>query len=540
MQAKLKNHPSLIASRASKAQDQQKNDRPPWRDMRRTKLGTDARVLKSDTTETDTETPPRDQSHCLFHERNGHKLSECNAFRRKSLKEKNEFIREARLCFRCLTANHFAKDCPADIKCNKCGSDRHLEILHIDKKETDPDEEVEAKCTAVCEGRKGGRSCSKIVLFDILTNDQNRAERVYGVIDDQSNASMISPDLIKKLDLSGPKEKYLLTTCSVEREVRYGRRITGLLTRSLDGKLSELPTLVECDHIPQDKSEIPTPKIANRFSHLERIAGEIPPLDTDTKIQILIGRDAPELMKVRASINGPKGAPWAQKLDLDWTISGQVCLNTVGGAVHVTAYRTKASILPTRAEVAQCPNQFEIKERFLHGSKGNPTTNDADLYQTTADDTDIGMSREDRHFLETMERSIHKSKQGNWEMPLPFRSCNTNLPNNRTQALNRLNALLRTFKKKPQMKKDYIEFMAELFDRGHAIFIPPNQHSPNHPPDGQLWYLPHFGVYHPKKPEQIRVVFDSSAEYQGVSLNKELLAGPDQMNSLFGVLVRFR
>ena len=82
--------------------------------------------------------------------------------------------------------------------------------------------------------------------------------------------------------------------------------------------------------------------------------------------------------------------------------------------------------------------------------------------------------------------------------------------------------------------------MAKLFDRGHAIFIPPNQHSPNHPPDGQLWYLPHFGVYHPKKPEQIRVVFDSSAEYQGVSLNKELLAGPDEMNSLFGVLVRFR
>ena len=128
-------------------------------------LGTDTRVLKSDTTETDTETPPRGQSHCLFHEHNGHKLSECNAFRRKSLKEKNEFIREPELCFRCLD-----------------------EILHIDKKETDPDEEVEAKCTAVCEGRKGGRSCSKIVLFDILTNDQNRAERVYGVIDDQSNA----------------------------------------------------------------------------------------------------------------------------------------------------------------------------------------------------------------------------------------------------------------------------------------------------------------------------------------------------------------
>ena len=55
-----------------------------------------------------------------------------------------------------------------------------------------------------------------------------------------------------------------------------------------------------------------------------------------------------------------------------------------------------------------------------------------------------------------------------------------------------------------------------------------------------MWYLPHFGVYHPKNPTQIRVVFDSSAEYEGVSLNGELLSGPDLMNSLLGVLLRFR
>ena len=46
-------------------------------------------------------------------------------------------------------------------------------------------------------------------------------------------------------------------------------------------------------------------------------------------------------------------------------------------------------------------------------------------------------------------------------------------------------------------------------------------------------------MYHPKKPEQVRVVFDSSAEYQGKSLNRELLTGPDLMNSLTGVLIRF-
>ena len=92
--------------------------------------------------------------------------------------------------------------------------------------------------------------------------------------------------------------------------------------------------------------------------------------------------------------------------------------------------------------------------------------------------------------------------------------------------------------------------MAKILDRGHAAQVPPNElrvdeetngdKSANTDRRGRVWYLPHFGVYHPRKPDQIRVVFDSSAEFQDVSLNKELLPGSDQMNSLLGVLVRFR
>lgn len=52
--------------------------------------------------------------------------------------------------------------------------------------------------------------------------------------------------------------------------------------------------------------------------------------------------------------------------------------------------------------------------------------------------------------------------------------------------------------------------------------------------------LPSFGVYNPRKPGKIRIVFDSSARYDGVSLNDVLLTGPDLNNSLLGVLLRFR
>ena len=50
------------------------------------------------------------------------------------------------------------------------------------------------------------------------------------------------------------------------------------------------------------------------------------------------------------------------------------------------------------------------------------------------------------------------------------------------------------------------------------------------------WYLPHHPVFHPQKPEKVRVVFDCSAKYRIASLNDQLLQGPDLLNSLLGVL----
>ena len=56
----------------------------------------------------------------------------------------------------------------------------------------------------------------------------------------------------------------------------------------------------------------------------------------------------------------------------------------------------------------------------------------------------------------------------------------------------------------------------------------------------EAWYLPLFGVYHPKKRDKIRVVFDSSTEFHGCSLNKVLMSGPNLTNHLLRVLLWFR
>ena len=98
----------------------------------------------------------------------------------------------------------------------------------------------------------------------------------------------------------------------------------------------------------------------------------------------------------------------------------------------------------------------------------------------------------------------------------------------------RLKCLKTKMEKDKKYKNDYITFMSNLITREHCEKIPEEELKAS-----KAWYIPHHGVYHPKK-QKIRIVFDCSAEFQGASLNHSLLQGPDLMNSLTGILCRFR
>ena len=53
-------------------------------------------------------------------------------------------------------------------------------------------------------------------------------------------------------------------------------------------------------------------------------------------------------------------------------------------------------------------------------------------------------------------------------------------------------------------------------------------------------YLLHHPVVNPEKPGKVRRVYNAAAKFEGKSLNDLIPIGPDLMNPLFGVLLRFR
>ena len=85
-----------------------------------------------------------------------------------------------------------------------------------------------------------------------------------------------------------------------------------------------LPELIECDNIPNNRNEIATPEDILQYQHLQELQKHILPIDGKCKILLLIGRDLIEAHHVLDQRLGPPKAPYAQKLNLGWIIVGEI------------------------------------------------------------------------------------------------------------------------------------------------------------------------------------------------------------------------
>ena len=107
---------------------------------------------------------------------------------------------------------------------------------------------------------------------------------------------------------------------------------------------------------------------------------------------------------------------------------------------------------------------------------------------------------------------------------------------NRLMAEKPLNGLKKRLIKDEGLCRKYVECMQTYIDNGYAEEVldsgPENER--------EQWFIPHHPVVHPRKPGKMRIAFDCAAKHKRVSLNDVLLQGPDFLNSLFGVLTRFR
>ena len=154
-------------------------------------------------------------------------------------------------------------------------------------------------------------------------------------------------------------------------------------------------------------------------------------------------------------------------------------------------------------------------------------------------------SLDDEHALQQLRQTIRFDKElGHYRVGLPWkhsREAAAEVLNPIDSSGHARNRLLKATKRikagKTKMQWDQVKTqMQGMFEDKHARFIEPSEV----PPDVPSWVLPLHFAYQPHKPTKPRCCQDSRSTLQGTCLNDNLLTGPDMLNSLLGIIFRFR
>ena len=153
-------------------------------------------------------------------------------------------------------------------------------------------------------------------------------------------------------------------------------------------------------------------------------------------------------------------------------------------------------------------------------------------------------SQKDEFSLKQMEESIELDKElGHYRVALPWREGRSAAAkalakvNSYANAKSRLMKEKRKFHLDPARKEGTFKQIADTMSQGHARIVDPDRCVTGLP----VWYSPIHVVTHPDKPGKYRVCQDSSSKVENNTyLNGHLCTGPDLLNGLVGILLRFR
>ena len=140
------------------------------------------------------------------------------------------------------------------------------------------------------------------------------------------------------------------------------------------------------------------------------------------------------------------------------------------------------------------------------------------------------LSAVERKELKIIEDSCQKIGR-QWPIPHPWKRDPKELPNNEVQTKKKMEATVKT----PEHAAAYDRQMMEMTEMQIARKLTKQELETY---KGPVHYIAHHEIVRPEKTTPIRIVFNSSASFQGHRLNDYWMKGPDLLNSLFGVTLR--
>ncbi|CAG7727180.1 unnamed protein product, partial [Allacma fusca] len=217
----------------------------------------------------------------------------------------------------------------------------------------------------------------------------------------------------------------------------------------------------------------------------------------------------------RQIIDGPPNAPLMTKTKLGWLVHGPM-----------SQYKQKV-----------------VKEQTNLVNDSDPAGDLRKLMEHYFSIESLGIklspfrpSQEDERALGILNRTTKRIGK-HFQTGLLWKVDGLELPESKMAAERRLRSIEKRMDRDPKFAKEYCLKMEHFLQQGYARATTSDELATG---GNRLWFLPHFAVVSPRKPDKMRLVFDCAAKSHGVSLNDALITGPDYLTSLPKNLFNFR
>lgn len=427
----------------------------------------------------------------------------CPTFTTASYSEKWRLVKTHNICRICLKKHqgrcHSAKKCEV----NDCPY-KHNTLLHK------PAENDDTPIESLIESTNIHNDVSTKTLFKVIPVNlfgKNRTISTYAFLDEGSSVTLLDHSIATELQLTGSVHPLCIRWTNNHTVTDIESRKVSVSIGSISDRYKRfaLNNVRTIQNLKLPMQSLDVEELKSSYPHLRNV-----PINSYFNVEpgILIGLDNVRLCSSNKYRTGKLNEPVAAKTALGWSIYGMTSKSSGKSEINL--------------HICECEQLSNAVKNFI--SFDNINVKD-----------DYPFTKNDQKAIKEMEKSI-RFNDGNYECGLLWRFNEVDLPESFEMAKRRSNCLLKRLHKDPGLHKVLDDKIQDYINKSYArkLSISEISESQHH------WYLPVFPVVNPNKPGKVRLVWDAAAKSHNVSLNDYLYKGPDLLNSLPGILLRFR
>lgn len=452
--------------------------------------------------------PQREPNKCVFCN-SCHDSLNCFKAQGMTLEKRKELLSSMRACFRCLKLGHQSRQCHARVKCIICGKS-HVTLMCFSLStggkavtELKADETPASTSNDFLTCTNGTGSHVFLQTLKVNLNGPHGSKSVRVLIDTGSHNSYILKATADSLGFS-IKQNFKIRHClfgGVSSEQNHNVYDICLSQGNYKCTLEALSQNVICTDV--------LPVFYGPWMDDLR-QKDIPLSDFNTPgpIEVLIGSDVAGKLYTGRTLKLTTGLVAVEML-LGWTLMGKVPIDRpLGHTLSAISLLINDALLSQLWDL----DTLGIRDPYEQRSRREQASAAVQL------------------FLE----SVQVTPRGRYKVRLPWVDGHPPLPSNYELAQKRLkNTLTKLITS--QLRQPYDEVFLEWIKDGIIEEVRENQVT------SLVHYLPHRPVVKENSTTRIRPVFDASAkDKQGPSLNQCLETGPNLIELIPDILLRFR